>query len=171
MPSAFGDDLVVTCVGQPWRLKTVSAERWVKAVLVPEMAGVFPGLLRNKDTLRFFDLWDEYPDMPRRCMNVSMVALGRASRREWHWAYNMIQSAAQSWPQVNGLLVRQGVRADSESLHNWIDACYTLIMERKSDDEKATFDNILTRTPKFAIAAGVKPRMSSRAELLAFAAD
>lgn len=171
MPSAFSDDLVVTCVGRPWKLKAASADQWVRAVLMPEMAGVFPGMLRGSQALDFFDLWDQFPNMPRRCLNVSMVALARASGREWFWAYNMIETAAQSWPHVNGLLVREGVRADAESLHNWLDACYTLILERKNEEDRVAFENSLTRVPRFAIAAGVKPRMSSRAELMAFAAD
>lgn len=170
MPSArSGERIWVTCAGRSWHLRRASAEDWIQAALSPELSGVFPGLVADSDAAECFDLWATVPDMHRRALNVSRVALGRAARREWTWAYNMIQEASGCWTHLNGMLVRQGVRAGSELLPDWLDAAYTLLRETKDDKGRTALDTALSRTPKFAVDAGITPRMSGRDELLAFA--
>jgi hypothetical protein len=117
------------------------------------------------------DQWLEVPDMQRRCINVARVALGRASGREWYWAYNLILKCVESWPYINGMLVRQGVRADTEPLADFLDAAYTLMRELRDDKGRTALDSELSRIPKDAIASGIKPKMSGRGDLMAFARD
>lgn len=108
--------------------------------------------------------------MHRRSTNVARVALGRASGREWHWTYNLIKECAASWPYLNGMLVRQGVHAGSETLPDWLDAAYTLLRELMDEKERKALDVRLRQVPK-GLTVAVRPAMSSRAELLAFGAD
>jgi hypothetical protein len=68
------------------------------------------------------------------------------------------------------MLVRQGIRADRVSLPDWLDAAYTLLMELYHDKkERTALDSRLQRIPKDALGS-VRPRFSSRDDLLAFAA-
>ena len=170
MPGArSGERIWVTCAGRAWHLRSATAEDWIQAALSTDMSGVFPGLVADSDAAECFDLWFSVPDMHRRSLNVSRVALGRAARREWAWTYNLIQEVSRSWAYVNGPLVRQGVRADSTILPDWLDAAYTLLREFKDDKGRAALETTLSRTPQFAVAAGMTPKMSGRDDLLAFA--
>lgn len=133
------------------------------------MSGVFPGLVRGRDAERLFDLWLDVPDMQRRCINVARVALGRASGREWIWAYNLIREASASWVHLNGSLIREGVDVDKVRLDHWMDAAFTVFMERLEDKAKAGFEARLRMVPKGI--GGPRPAMSSKSDLLAFALD
>jgi hypothetical protein len=132
------------------------------------MCGIFPGLVRGRDAADMMDLWLDVPDMQRRCINVSRVALSRESGREWFWAYNLIKECWGSWPYLNGMLVRQGVRADREPLADWLDAAYTLLRELLDEKARLALESRLRQVPR-----GVKARpvMSSRQDLMGFAAD
>lgn len=135
------------------------------------MSGLFPGLVRGSDSEQILDilLQLDLPDLSRRCRNVSHAALSRASGREWHWTYNLINEARKSWPYLNGMLIRQGVHSDVEALADWTDAAYTLLREVYDDKERKAFDNRLRAIPRNA--GPVKPVMSNRMDLAGFAAD
>ena len=109
--------------------------------------------------------------MPARCTRIARVALERAGRREWTWTYNLIHECLGAWQQINGMLIRQGVRVENERLSDWLDAAYTLIRELLGQDKEAltAFETRLKSVPKDALGT-MTPKMSSRAALLEFAA-
>lgn len=142
----------------------------MQAAISEDMAGIFPGLVADEDSEAIFRLWMSEPDMQGRCVNVSRKALGRASGREWHWSLNMIKEIQESWTQINGKLVRDGVIADRTSLSDYLDAAYTLFAQLLPEKDFKAFETRLRRIPAGSYAVA-KPRMSSRADLLAFAKD
>lgn len=162
--------VVVTCAGQSFRLRAAPAADWIFGALSPDLSGVFPGLVRDGDIRRVYDLWSELPDMQVRCLNVSYAALGRAGGRDWFWVLNLIQECWENWTQVNGILVRQGVRADEEGLTDWLDAAYSMLMERLDGKGRDALNMRLMKTPQ-GVAALVTPPMSTRDDLMAFARD
>lgn len=133
------------------------------------MAGVFPGLVADRDGEEIFNLWMSEPDMQRRCVNVSRKALERAGGREWHWSLNMVKEIQGSWTHLNGKLVREGVRADRTGLADYLDAAYTMFAELLKEKDFKAFETRLRRIPAGSFTA--RPRMSSRAELMAFAKE
>lgn len=161
----------VRCFGRWWHLADVPAVDWIMAAASPDMAGVFPGLVDFEDGAELFRMCLSLPDMQRRCANVSARALERASGgREAHWVANFANEALASWPFLNGPMVRAGVRADATKFADWIDAAYSWLAESLVKKDKEALDNRLRRLPK-GVAGTAKPRMSTRAELLAFAKD
>lgn len=158
----------VKCFSRYWELQPVPASTWIRAAISDDMAGIFPGLVSDDDAMELFELWLTEPDMPRRCRTISQRALERASRREWHWAMNLCKEIDEAWTHLNGLLVREGVRADRTSLSDYLDAAYTLFQEKLKPDDFKAFEGRLRKLPSGIIS---KPRMSSKAELLAFAKD
>ena len=171
MPSgrSASDRVPVRCFGRSWLLRRASASEWMQAALSTDLAGIFPGLVADRDAGEIFGLWMSEPDMQRRCINVSRKALERAANREWHWTLNMIKEIQESWTHVNGKLVREGVRADTENLGNYLDAAYTLFAQILPEKEFKAFETRLRRLPAGGFSG--KPRMSSRADLMAFAKD
>lgn len=139
----------------------------------PELAGVFPGLVDDVDARAAFQIWldPSFGDQVGiRMLRTARVALERAGRREWTWTYNLITECLGSWQIVNGMLIRQGVRADRENLADWLDAAYTMIRELIHEEKALTaFETRLRSVPKDALGT-MTPRMSSRADLLEFAA-
>lgn len=164
-----GNQISVTCCKQSWTLRYATASEWISAVLTDDMSAVFPGMIRARDADRMFELWFEMPDMHRRCINVARVALSRASGREWIWSYNLIRECIASWTHINGGLLRQGVDSSKLDLSDWLDAAYSFFDEHLSTQDKAGFQARLKMMPKGM--TGVRPAMSSRQELLAFAMD
>lgn len=108
--------------------------------------------------------------MQVRCLNVSYAALGRASGRDWLWSLNLIQECWDAWIQVNGILVREGVRADQENLADWLDAAYSLLVERTDKAGREALDLRLRKTPK-GVSHLIVPPMSTREDLMSFARD
>lgn len=138
----------------------------------PDLSGVFPGLVDDRDARSAVELWFQPgADLELRHTRVSRVALERAGRREWTWTYNLIHECLGAWQQINGMLIRQGVRSENERLSDWLDAAYTLIRELLGQDKEAltAFETRLKSVPKDALGT-VTPKMSSRAALLEFAA-
>lgn len=166
--SASDHRVPVRCFGRYWLLREAPASVWMQAALSEDMADIFPGLVADEDAEQIFGLWMSEPDMQRRCVNVSRKALERAGAREWHWTLNLIKEIQDSWTQLNGKLVREGVRADKTGLSDYLDAAYTLFAELLPEKEKKAFETRLRRLPAGGFA---KPRMSSREDLLAFAKD
>lgn len=141
----------------------------MRAALSEDMAEIFPGLVADRDAEELYRLWMSEPDMRRRCTAVSRKALERAGGREWHWTLNMIKEIQGSWTHLNGKLVREGVRAETESLSNYLDAAYTLFAQLLPEKEFKAFETRLRRLPAGGFSS--KPRMSTRADLMAFAKD
>ena len=139
------------------------------AAMSEDMSAIFPGLVADRDARDLYQVWAIHENVERRCRLTAQAALGRAAGREWHWALNLIKEAHQSWTYINGKLVREGVRADETSLSDWLDAAFTLFTELYRQDKNAqkAFEMRLRQIP----AGSGKARMSSRADLMAFAAD
>ena len=162
------DRLHVTGLGRLWTLDNPNALPWIHAALSPDMAGIFPGMVVDAEQ-DLFELLMSHPEANVRCQRMARVALGRAAGREWHWAHNMIKESVGSWTHLNGKLVREGVRASDTSLPDWLDAAWTVFMELFDKKEQMSFQNRLRSIP--ATGDMVQPRMSSRADLMSFAAD
>lgn len=159
----------VRCFGRFWHLQSVPASVWIEAVSTDDMAGVFPGLVRDEDAGALFDLWAAESDMRIRCARVAQRALERhCGGQEWHWSVNLVKEIQGSWTHLNGLLVREGVRADSTSLPDYLDAAYSMFLSKYDADRTKAFETRLRKLPSGLIA---KPRMSSRADLIAFGKD
>lgn len=160
----------VHCFGRTWWLQDVPAFTWIMAYKSDEMSEVFPGLTDLDDAEDLYRLWLDVPDMRRRAENVARVAFGRASGREWYWAGNLVDESLKSWTYINGMLVRQGVRATETSLPDWLDASYTLMRELMDEKGRTALDIRLRRIPRDALTT-MRPTFSNRSALLAFAAD
>lgn len=80
----------------------------------------------------------------------------------------MIKEIEGSWTHLNGLLVREGVRATRTGLADYLDAAYTLMLNKFDEEKTKALDSRLRRLPSGLIA---KPKMSGRAELMKFARD
>lgn len=175
MPGERSDEqwgrVPVRCFGRWWYLRDVPAIDWIMATGSDDMAGVFPGLVDDGDGDALFRAVLALPDMQQRCINVSRRALERGSGREWHWTLNFVNEVKKSWPYLNGKLVREGVRADRTRFPDWIDAAYTLLLELTSEKDREPLDRRLRKVPAGMAGAVTRPRMSTRAELLAFAKD
>jgi hypothetical protein len=176
MPAGPGGDrfgrVGVRAFGRDWLLRDVPAIDWIMGASSHDLAGIFPGLVSDVDARAAVGLWlSGSDDLEIRHIRTGRVALERAGRREWTWTYNLIQECLGSWTIVNGTLVRQGVRADSENLADWLDAAYTMMRELYATDKDAhtAFENRLKAVPKDALGT-MTPKMSGRAALLEFAA-
>lgn len=141
----------------------------MQACLTEDMAGIFPGLVADRDAEEIFTLWMSEPDMQRRCVLVSRKALERAAGREWHWALNMVKEIQGAWTHLNGKLVREGVHATRESFGDYLDAAYTMFAELLPKKDFVAFETRLRKLPTGQFAS--KPRMSTREDLIAFAKD
>ncbi len=108
--------------------------------------------------------------MQVRCVNVSYAALGRASGRDWFWTLNLIQECWGAWTQINGNLVREGVRADDTDLADWLDAAYSMLLERLDKAGREALNLRLQKTPQ-GVTNLITPPMSTRDDLMAFARD
>ena len=167
----------VRAFGRDWLLRDVPAIDWIMgAGSGPDLAGIFPGLVDDGDARAAYEIWLVHADLAPlggpdvRARRTARVALERAGRREWTWTYNLITECLGSWGVVNGMLIRQGVRADRERLSDWLDAAYTLIRELIHEKKELTaFETRLRSVPRDALGT-MTPKMSSRDDLLAFAA-
>jgi hypothetical protein len=159
--------------GHSWIFVDAPAIDWILGAASPDMAGIFPGLLEEEHVGDAVRLTFTESDVQRRCTDASRIALGRAAAREWMWTYNLIQECLGSWTELNGLLVRAGVRASVEGMPDWVDAAYTVFHDLLGPDQNkwTAFEGRLRRTPKGLNVAKSAVRMSTRADLLAFAAD
>lgn len=167
-PSA---DLGVTALERFWRIPAVPASVWLRAFDDdPEtLLGLFPGLVAPEDLDDMLLRLVEIPDSQTRCQRAARVLLRRGSNMEWVVAWNLIKLCRGAWLWVNGALVRQGVRAGTESLADWLDAAYTLLYEGKDEKGRMAFETELTMPPKgehLAVSAAAQRRAA-----MAFAAD
>lgn len=143
----------------------------MEACTSPGLADIFPGLVDDDDAAELYGLWATEDDMADRCTRVSRRALERGSRREWHWTLNLVKEIQDSWTHINGLLVREGVTASKTGFPDYLDAAYTVFQQRLDKDGWKAFEARLRKLPTGGSAPVPKPRMSSRADLMAFAKD
>lgn len=132
------------------------------------MSAIFPGMIKDSDAEEMFRIWLENPEAKDRCILTSRRALERAGLREWHWTINMIKEIQGSWTHLNGLLTRQGVSASRSTLPDYLDAAYTLFEEKLGENEFKAFE---TRLRKIPGGLSIRPKFSTRQDLLAFAKD
>lgn len=172
MPSAHNfDGLWVRAFGRDWEIPGVSASEWIKALRVDDehLAGVFPGLVEDSGVDQMLGLWLEFDDADLRCELAARRLLGRAAGIDWIWAWNLMQLCLRGWLFINGMLLRQSVRASEMSLSDWLAAAYTLIYESKDEAGRVALETELMTPPRgvrLVIPAAVQHRAA-----MAFALD
>lgn len=162
--------ITVTAFKQSWTLVDGPAYDWIGAAAMDldHLSGVFPGLVAED---HLDDLWAYVlsGDFDKRCELAARAALGRAAGKDWWWASNMIKKILSGWAVINGIMIREGVRAQDVSLADYMDAFYSLMWERSKEEDRLKLDVELNTLP-----AGVRVRQSSaarKAMLARFAAD
>lgn len=88
---------------------------------------------------------------------------------DWVIAWNLMRIVRGTWLWINGALVRQGVRAGTDTLADWLDAAYTLIYESRDQQGRLALETELTMPPRgehLAVSAAAQRRAA-----MAFAAD
>ena len=111
----------------------------------------------------------QFPDRDDRWANAARVALGRAGGRDWWWVRNLSKRCIQSWPYINGRLLREGVSARTVAYCDWLDAAYMLLWDGQDDKSCTLFDLELNRMPQGVAVRRDFAQIQSMAE--AFAAD
>lgn len=157
--------------GKPFVLTASTAAQWLGAIaLDPEgLYGIVPGLVGDDDLETMARLMTTHPDIEDRWFYAARTALGRAAGRDWWWALNLSRKALSAWIYINGILLRQGIRASQMSYPDWLDACYTMLWQGGDEKTQTQLDISLSAKP-----AGIPVKQSSQAvkEMLnAFAAD
>ena len=160
----------VTAFGRAWMLEDAKAYDWIGVIAAdPEgLHGIFPGLAHDDDLEA---LWEQSssPEFGKRCTLAARAALGRAAGKDWWWALNLAKTVLSGWPVFNGVMLRQNIHAQQLGLADYLDAVYSLLWERSSEEDRMKLDVELNTLP-----AGVRVRQSpeSRKQMLArFAAD
>lgn len=151
-----------------WQLRASTALDWLGAIALDtqQLAGVFPGLIADEDLDNMLQLMRD-PSNLEGMTQVATKVLQAAGGRDWWWTLNLSRKAISAWAQVNGILVRQGVRTESIGLPDWLDACYSMLWERGDENQKAALDAELSIVP-----AGMRVRgKAARQMLAAFQAD
>lgn len=158
----------VAFAGAAWQMHASSAADWLGAISYDfdTLSGVFPGLVHDDELDAMYDLItdpSQLDSMPQVARNVVQAAGGR----DWWWSVNLTRKALGGWIYFNGFLVRQGVRADSTSFPDWMDACYTFLWERTDENGRMALDLELGLPPR-----GVKLAATQTKQMLSdFAAD
>ncbi len=154
-----------------WAIPAVPASVWLEAYeRAPEtLLGLFPGLLDPDDLDDMLYRLIEIPNSEQRCQRAARMLLQRGSRMEWVIAWNLMRVSRGVWLWLNGVLVRQGVNADTTTLPDWLHAAYTLLYEGKDEKGRIAFESELMMAPR-----GEHVQVAVRAQrraALAFAAD
>lgn len=134
-----------------WRLEAVTAADWLGALAMDfdGLSGVFPGLIGDDRLEEMLEiLKDGAQEHSDTMQEVARKALAAAGGRDWWWTLNLARRVVGQWIYVNGFLVRQGVRADSTTLPDWLDACYTWLWERCDENQKTALDIELSIPPR-----------------------
>jgi hypothetical protein len=164
-------EVKVNVAGHPFVLQATSASQWLGALAVDldDLCGVMPGLICDDDLELMYEIMQTHADHGERWRNAARTALGRAAGRDWWWALNLSRKALQSWMYVNGILLRQNVSASQIGFPDWLDACYTMLWQNATEEDRLKLDLSLSVRP-----AGIGVRQSSaaiRKMSLDFAAD
>jgi hypothetical protein len=154
--------------GRQWALEASTAADWLGAIAADfdDLSGVFPGTISDSDIdpmLESLKIVDNHAGI----VDVARSVVQAAGGRDWWWTVNLTRKAVGSWIYFNGILVRQGVRADSIGLPDWLDACYTFLWEREDENAKVALDLELS-TPPLGIGMSAA---RTRRMLAEFAAD
>lgn len=114
-------------------------------------------------------LWPQFDDADLRCELAARRLLARAAGMDWVWAWNLVRLCLRGWVYINGMLLRQSVRASELSLSDWLMAAYTLIYESKDEAGRVALETELMTPPR-----GVRlivPAAVQHQGALAFALD
>lgn len=168
--AARPSDITVTAFGFTWTLDNGPAYHWIGAAGsdLDVLGGIFPGLTAA-DSLD--DLWEfsSFGDFDKRCTLAARMGLGRAAGKDWWWTVNMIRKILGSWPIINGVMLREGIRARELLLPDYLDAVYSYMWQHGKDEDRMKLDVELAQLPK-----GVRVKQSPaqvKAMLARFAAD
>lgn len=162
------EHIQVAFAGRGWDLHAHTAADWLGAIAMDfdTLSGVFPGLVADEDVEAMSHLVMESGNHAGM-QEVARKVVQAAGGRDWWWTVNLARAAVGNWIYYNGFLVRQGVRADSIGLPDWLDACYTWLWERGDENQKAALDANLSLPPR-----GVRVGKKKIQEMMAdFAAD
>lgn len=163
----------VTLLGRSWELVGHTAADWIGGIGwdLEQLLGVMPGMLHPDQLWDLLELSWGREDFDQRLLRCAQAAIGRASGREWVWAYNLSRKCLQGWPYFNGALLGRGVRADQVHFGDWLDAAYMLLWERSDESDRKALDFELLLPPKHMAAAAPMSSQATRKMLEAFAAD
>lgn len=163
-------EVTVTAFKRRWVLEARSAYDWLGAAAVDldDLSGVFPGLAADD---HLDDLWElsSAGDFSKRCVLAARAAFGRAAGKDWWWALNLTRKILGGWSVINGVMIREGIRAKDTDFADYCDALYSLMWQNGKDEDRMKLDIELSMLP-----AGVRVRQSSaqkKAMLAAFAAE
>lgn len=165
------DEHHVRAFGTHWLIQAVPASAWLQGLHGdPDgLAGIFPGLCVDDGVDLMLGVWLEFGDADQRCVIAARRLLGRAAGMDWVWAWNLMRLCLRGWVYVNGVLLRQGVRASEMSLSDWLMAAYTLIYEGRDEAGRVALESELSTPPR-----GVRlviPAAVQHQGALAFALD
>lgn len=126
------------------------ASVWLDALRddTEHLTGIFPGLVDDDSVDHMLSLWLEIPDAGKRCELAARKLLARAARMDWVWAWNLMRLCLRGWLFINGMLLRQAIRADQMPLNDWLAAAYTLIYESKDEGGRVAFEQELSTPPR-----------------------
>lgn len=163
-------EVTVTAFGYTWPLEMGSAYDWIGAAgYDPEhLVAVFPGMVTDSSLDLLWD-FSFAGDFSKRSTLAARAAVGRAAGKDWWWAMNLIRKLLSAWPVFNGVLLREGVDSRQVQLADYLDAAYSLLWQRCSEEERMKLDIELAMLP-----AGVRVRQSKAARMAmleAFQAD
>lgn len=162
------ENIVVAFAGQSWPLEAHTAADWLGAIAMDfdTLSGVFPGLIREDDVDAMLQLVKDHSH-GEAMQEVAQKVIQAAGGRDWWWTLNLAKKSLGNWILVNGFLVRQGVRADSTSFPDWLDASYTWLWDRADEDNRIKLDLELSLPPLSARRSG----KANKRMLAAFQAD
>ena len=165
------DEHVVHAFKSSWPIQAVPASVWLQSLQrdVDGLAGIFPGLVCDDSVDSMLGMWLECEDVDQRCVIAARRLLARAAGMDWVWAWNLMRLCLRGWVYVNGVLLRQGVRASEMSLSDWLMAAYTLIYEGRDEAGRVALESELSTPPR-----GVRlviPAAVQHQGALAFALD
>lgn len=163
--------VTVTVAGHPFVLGATTAAQWLGAMAtdLQGLYGIMPGLILDDDLDVMDELMATHPDIEDRWFWAARTALGRAAGRDWWWAHNLSRKALGVWMYMNGMLLRQGVNAQTIAFPDWLDACYTMLWHNADEEHKTKLDLELSARPRGLPTH--EPKGSVRQMVAAFAAD
>ncbi len=163
--------VTVTVAGHPFALTASTASNWLGAIAMDPQGlyGIVPGLIADDDLDLMESLWQADPDIGTRWFYAARTALGRAAGRDWWWAQHLAVKSLQSWPYVNGTLLRQNINAKHLSLPDWLDACYMTMWSNADEENRIKLDFELNMRPQGIPTSN--NRAAQRRMALDFAAD
>lgn len=126
------------------------ASVWIHALRddPDHLSGIFPGLVSDESVDHLLSLWPNFDDADIRCELAARRLLARAAGMDWVWAWNLMRLCLRGWVYINGMLLRQSVRASELTLSDWLMAAYTLIYESKDEAGRVSLETELMVPPR-----------------------